>query len=98
VSFRFRPRLLSNDIIPIHQAVIAGLGIGLLPELLFHLELKCHEVVNVLPQWSSLPVPINAIYPSRKYVPQKVKVFLEFLEQKMGKSRAIASYHPWQAE
>jgi LysR family transcriptional regulator, regulator for bpeEF and oprC len=85
VTFRFRPRLLSNDIIPIHQAVIAGLGLGLLPEFLFRLELKRHEVVNVLPQWSSLPVPINAIYPSRKYVPQKVKVFLEFLEQNIGK-------------
>ena len=85
LTFRFRPRLLSNDIIPIHQAVMAGLGIGLLPELLFCLELKRHEVVNILPHWSSLPIPINAIYPSRKYVPQKVKVFLEFLEQNIGK-------------
>ncbi|WP_277877972.1 hypothetical protein [Leptolyngbya sp. FACHB-261] len=30
-------------------------------------------------------MPTNAIYPSRKYVPQKVKVFLEFLEQIIGK-------------
>ena len=43
LTFRFRPRLLSNDIIPIHQAVIAGLGIGLLPEFLFRLELKRQE-------------------------------------------------------
>ena len=83
VTFRCRPRLLSNDISPTQQAVVAGLGIGLLPEFLVYQELKRQELVNVLSQWSSLPIPINAIYPSRKYMPQKVKIFLEFLEQKM---------------
>jgi LysR family transcriptional regulator, regulator for bpeEF and oprC len=92
VTFRFRPRLLSNDITPIYQAIVAGLGIGLLPEFLVHQKLKRHELVNVLPQWASLPVPINAIYPSRKYVPQKVKVFLEFLEQTvLGKIEYLVS-------
>ena len=81
-TVRFRPRLLSNDIISIHQAIIAGLGIGLIPESLVQPELRCQELVNVLPQWASAPIPINAIYPSRKYIPQKVRVFLEFLEQK----------------
>ena len=83
VTLSFRPRLLSNDIAPISQAIVAGVGIGLLPEFLFQQELQGGDIVNVLPQWSSAPVPINALYPSRKYVPIKVKVFLEFLEQKM---------------
>lgn len=82
----FRPRLLSDDIALVYQAIIAGLGIGLPPDL-FQQELQSGNVVNVLPQRSSAPVPINALYPSRKYVPMKVKVFLEFLEQKMQKMR-----------
>lgn len=77
--FRFRPRLLSNDIVSIYQSVLAGLGIGLIPEFLFQTEQKEHELINVLPQWSSTPIPINAIYSSHKYMPQKIKVFLEFL-------------------
>jgi LysR family transcriptional regulator, regulator for bpeEF and oprC len=56
----------------------------LLPEFLVDQQLKRHELVNILPQSSSLPIPIKAIYPTRKYIPQKVKVFLEFLEQKMA--------------
>lgn len=83
VTLSFRPRLLSNDFAAIYQAIVAGVGIGLLPEFLFQQELGYGDIVNVLPQWSSAPVPINALYPSRKYVPMKVKVFLEFLEQKM---------------
>ncbi|MEI1377631.1 LysR family transcriptional regulator [Nostoc sp. UHCC 0926] len=83
VTLCFHPRLLSNDVTPIYQAIVAGVGIGLLPEFLFQQELQGGDIVNVLPQWSSAPVPINALYPSRKYVPMKVKVFLEFLEQKM---------------
>ncbi|MFM2304182.1 MAG: hypothetical protein RLZZ135_1592 [Cyanobacteriota bacterium] len=77
--FRFRPRLASNDVIPLYQAVLGGLGIGLIPEFLFQMKQKERELVNVLPQWSSTPVPINAIYCSHKYMPQKVKVFLDFL-------------------
>ncbi|MEH2148505.1 LysR family transcriptional regulator [Nostoc sp.] len=83
VTLSFRPRLLSNDVAPIYQAIVAGVGIGLLPEFLFQQELQGGDIVNVLPQWSLAPVPINALYPSRKYIPTKVKVFLEFLEQKM---------------
>lgn len=83
VTLSFHPRLLSNDVAPIYQAIVAGVGIGLLPEFLFQQKLQGGDIVNVLPQWSSAPVPINALYPSRKYVPMKVKVFLEFLEQKM---------------
>ncbi|HEY9639832.1 MAG TPA: LysR family transcriptional regulator [Coleofasciculaceae cyanobacterium] len=82
-TVRFRPRLLSNNITPIHQAIVSGLGIGLIPEFLAQSDLKRQELINVLPQWSSAPSPINVVYPSRKYVPQKVSVFLDFLDQKM---------------
>jgi LysR family transcriptional regulator, regulator for bpeEF and oprC len=78
-TFRFRPRLLSNDIESIYQSVLAGLGIGLVPELLLKMEPKECELVKVLPQWSSAAVPINAVYSSHKYMPQKIRVFLEFL-------------------
>ncbi|MDF5711421.1 MAG: LysR substrate-binding domain-containing protein [Nostoc sp. S4] len=83
VTLSFRPRLLSNDIAPIYQAIVTGVGIGLLPEFVFQQELQSGNIVNVLSQWSSTAIPINALYPSRKYIPMKVKVFLEFLEQKM---------------
>jgi hypothetical protein len=42
------------------------------------------NLANILPQWSSIPVPINAIYSSHKYMPQKVKVFLDFLGNAMN--------------
>ena len=78
-TFRFRPRLLSNDIGSIHQSVLAGLGIGLIPELLFQTQKEERTLVKILPQWSSTPVPINAVYASHKYMPQKIKLFLAFL-------------------
>lgn len=48
--FRFRPRLASNDVIPLYQAVLGGLGIGLIPEFMFQMEQKDCKLVNVLPQ------------------------------------------------
>ncbi|WP_448273345.1 hypothetical protein [Nostoc sp. DSM 114160] len=40
------------------------------------------NIVNVLSQWSLAPVPINALYPSRKYIPMKVKVFVGSLSKR----------------
>lgn len=83
-SIQFHPRLVANDMTPIYHAVLTGLGIGLLPEFLCRSELGIGALVKVLPTWSSLPIPINVIYPSRKYLPKKVIVFLNFLIEKIG--------------
>lgn len=79
-ALQFEPQLASNDVAPILQAVLAGLGIGLLPEVLCQTALSQQLLLPVLPDWTSPLVSINALYPSRKHLPRKVNAFLEFLK------------------
>jgi len=36
-------------------------------------------LVRLLPKWSSPPVSVHAVYPTRKFLPEKMQVFLQSL-------------------
>lgn len=57
------------------QWTLTGLGIGLIPEFLVQPELKRHELVNVLPQWSSLPILLTRFIPAVNTFPKKSRFF-----------------------
>jgi DNA-binding transcriptional LysR family regulator len=55
-----------------------GLGIAPVPELYAARALQQGEIVRVLPQWSRGATPVHAVYPSRRILAPKLKVFIEF--------------------
>lgn len=56
-----------------------GHGIGLLPSNYCDEQIKSCELVRVLPEWSSPEIVVHTVYPSRRYVPSKLQVFLDEL-------------------
>jgi DNA-binding transcriptional LysR family regulator len=56
-----------------------GHGIGLLPSTYCDSKIEKGTLVRLLPKWSSPPVSIHVVYPTRKFLPEKVHVFLEEL-------------------
>ncbi len=67
------------------EAALAGLGLATLSELLIRNEIRTGALRPVLPQWQFAPVPIHAIYPSRRNLAPRVRVVLDFLvEQLVG--------------
>jgi DNA-binding transcriptional LysR family regulator len=69
----------------IHQALRAGLGIGLRSTWSLGHSLKNGELKVVLPQYrGSSNIGIYAVYPCRDYMPAKVSVFIEFLAELYG--------------
>lgn len=67
------------------EAALAGLGLATLSELLIRRELRLGTLRPVLPAWRFAPVPIHAIYPSRRHLAPRVRVVLDFLvEQLVG--------------
>lgn len=56
-----------------------GHGVGLLPTSYCEASIRAGELVHVLPEWSSPKVDVHAVYPTRRFVPAKLAVFLEAL-------------------
>jgi DNA-binding transcriptional LysR family regulator len=65
----------------VRSAVLDGLGVGLMPYLLFDDALAKGHVVQLLKDWRIPPLPINALYPAKRLLPRRASVFMDFLAE-----------------
>lgn len=79
-------RLLVNDYDLLRQAIVTGLGIGLVPEPDCVEQLADGRLKRVLPAWSGVETPIHAVYPSLRHLSSKVKAFVDHLQARMGRA------------
>jgi DNA-binding transcriptional LysR family regulator len=76
---RFVPVLQSSNETLLHMAAVQGMGLALLPKWLIEPDLSSGRLEFVLSDKAAFQVPLNAVYPSRKYLSAKVRTFLDFI-------------------
>jgi LysR family transcriptional regulator for bpeEF and oprC len=69
----------SNDGEDLRAAVLAGLGITHGPSALFQADLQQGRVMRILDPFRPAPVPIHAVCSNGRKMPQRVRVFVDFL-------------------
>lgn len=85
VSIPVSSAIVTNSSEVIREAVLAGLGIALRSTWDVGPELKTGALVPVLPAYrGGRRVSIFAVYPSRRHLPQKTRVFIDFLAELYG--------------
>lgn len=85
IALRPEGMLITNSSEVIREAVIAGLGIALRSTWDVGAELKSGKLVQVLPQYeSSRNVALSAVFPSRQFLPAKVRLFIDYLAELYG--------------
>lgn len=83
-SITMTPRLLVNNGDLLLQAAIAGLGIGMTPTFNAYRALREGQLIAILQDYRIDPVNAYVIYPSRRFVPQRVRILVEFLRERFG--------------
>jgi DNA-binding transcriptional LysR family regulator len=77
-----------SSAIALQQCAIAGMGVALLPNWLIDQELQAGQLVNVFPNYEVTATDFSTaawlIYPSRTYIPLKVRVFVDFLKHSVS--------------
>lgn len=63
-------------------AAVQGVGITLEPDFIVGSELKNGTLVRVLESFEAPALPIYAVYPSRRFLPAKVRAFVDFLAER----------------
>lgn len=81
-SVSVHSRLQVNTGDALCEAAIAGAGITVLPTFIIHKSVIAGTLVPVMLPYEKVPTELHVVYPSRKLVPAKVKVFVEFLAAK----------------
>ena len=74
-----RPRLIFSDPESIADAVRRGLGVALLPMPFAFDRVRSGELLRLLPGWYSDAGPLSLYYPSRRMLPSKTRVFVDFV-------------------
>jgi DNA-binding transcriptional LysR family regulator len=65
------------------QWAIAGAGILFKTAIEQQQDLESGALVRLLPEWQTEPYPLNAVLPSGRFVPHRVRAFVDFLAQKL---------------
>ncbi|WP_338868605.1 LysR family transcriptional regulator [Myxococcus stipitatus] len=84
VSVEGRSRLRLDSGEAIRDAAVAGLGLAWLPGFLVDEDLEHGRLKAVLPSCESEAVPIMALYPSKRFLPAKVRRFIDLMVERWG--------------
>ena len=80
--------LKANSIAFNREMVLQGLGIARLPRVYCHGCVQAGELVEVLPDYTCPSIEVNAIYPSRRHLNPKVRLFIDHM-------MSMIVDHPW---
>ncbi|HEY2511640.1 MAG TPA: LysR family transcriptional regulator [Polyangiaceae bacterium] len=73
------PRWIGDDVAFVSQAVLAGVGLGLVPTFLVREQLTAGTVVRVLPRVTARVGALHLVYPPTRHLPRKVSALRDFL-------------------
>jgi DNA-binding transcriptional LysR family regulator len=77
------PRIVSHDFVVLRAAVLAGLGIALLPESVVRADLQQGKLERVLPEWKAPQGILHVVFPSRRGLLPAVRAFIDFLAERL---------------
>jgi len=78
-SVNIRGRLRSNNLSFMRKSAELDQGITLLPGFVCRESLQDHKLARLLSDYSIAGIELYAMYPDRRYLPQKVRLFLDEL-------------------
>ncbi len=87
VTVTTRPCMHTNSGDTCRAMALADQGVILQPTFMVGEDLASGALVELLPEFRSLELGIYAVYPTRKHVPQKVRVLVEFLADAFRETR-----------
>ncbi|RAS65431.1 DNA-binding transcriptional LysR family regulator [Vibrio diazotrophicus] len=78
-----------NNSEAIRRALIEGLGVGQLPTFLVSKDILSGKLQPIMTPYSLPEHAIYAVFPERKHLPHKVRAFMEFVADKLGRDKPI---------
>ena len=75
------PRVITNSVAILEDAIRNGLGIGLMRNAISRAEVEAGTLVHVLPDEIGMEKTYSLVYPATRYVPPKVRAFVDFTTQ-----------------
>jgi len=75
----------ADDLSFVRKSVMAGSGVGVLPEFLCGKAEERGLLVRLLPEWQLSGAVLHLAYPTARFVPQRVVLLRQYLARELGK-------------
>ncbi len=82
-------RMHANNMSVLLSAALAGIGIAYGPTFVFGEKIASGDLVRLLPDYQTQELTVNAIFPTGRYLPTKVRRLIDYLEAE------FAGVPPW---
>ena len=87
IRVKTRGNFASNNGETLKTAATQGLGIVGIPDFAIDGELERGELIELFPDFSTIPLSAYAVYPSRRYLPEKTRSLIDFLRKKLNPAK-----------
>lgn len=91
VILRVAPRLIANNAVAVHRAVLGGAGIAILSHILALPDIEAGRLIHLMPDFPPARLPINLVYPSRRNMPLRVRTAIDTLVAAMREDPLMSS-------
>ncbi|MGM0559427.1 MAG: LysR family transcriptional regulator [Myxococcota bacterium] len=92
ILVRVDGRIRSNNGNALVHAAVAGLGLTLSPDFISADAIRSGELEPVLTDWTDSGMAVWALYPHRRYLSAKVRLFVDYLREQ------FSDHPPWKIE
>lgn len=74
-----RPRIMSNQMTSLMKMAVAGAGVALVPRYLCAKDVHSGRLVEVLPEWTSIGLPVSIVSPLAMSSTARLKITTDYL-------------------
>jgi DNA-binding transcriptional LysR family regulator len=79
VRLDIRPRLYTDNLYAMRNAVVLGVGAAIGSRWALREELEAGRLVQLVPEWQAAPLPIWLIYPPARFYPARLRRFIDIM-------------------
>jgi DNA-binding transcriptional LysR family regulator len=87
LSYKVTSTMECNDGSAVHDWVMAGHGLAVRSWWEVGDEVKAKQLVTVLDEFAPPPTGVHAVFPARKHLPLRVRVWVDFLKTQFSKAQ-----------
>lgn len=83
IRIKINSNFASNSSQNLEAAAVAGIGIVLLPGYMMTKHIKQGKLISLLDEYCPANIGIHAVYPATRHLATKVRVFIDFLAERL---------------
>lgn len=92
ISVDVKGRYRADNSEAVRDGVLSGLGIAVIPAFAFSSEIESGKVRVLLKAFEPKRLPMHAVYPSRRFVPLKVRTIIDYLAHEFALDPRLSAH------